>query len=67
MNAIHFKDPIDILFEFIPQILFFMSTFGYMCFAIIVKWLTNYDESPYPPPSILNIYTGGGFTVTKNC
>lgn len=41
------------MFEFVPQILFMLSTFGYMSFLIIIKWLSNFEE--IQPPSILNI------------
>jgi V-type H+-transporting ATPase subunit a len=63
VNAVFWKNWVDLVFEFIPQIIFMMVTFGYMCVAIIIKWTTNWDDSPYPPPSILNIYTGAGVTV----
>lgn len=65
-NAVHFDNYVDLIFEFVPQLVFFMVTFGYMCVAILIKWLTNYDGSPYPPPSILNIYTGMGITVSAS-
>jgi len=42
LNAIHFRQPFDILFEFIPQILFLHSIFGYLCFMIFYKWNTDY-------------------------
>lgn len=48
------KDFITFFFEFIPQLVFFMATFGYMVFLIVVKWLTNWTGGN--PPSIINIF-----------
>lgn len=62
-NNILFGKYIDLFFEFLPQLLFFMSTFGYMCFAIITKWVTDWTDKI--PPSILVIYTGMGITVPQ--
>eukprot|EP01023_Acetabularia_acetabulum_P010235 TRINITY_DN1468_c0_g2_i1.p1 TRINITY_DN1468_c0_g2~~TRINITY_DN1468_c0_g2_i1.p1 ORF type:complete len:887 (+),score=191.34 TRINITY_DN1468_c0_g2_i1:21-2681(+) len=39
MNHIYFHDMLSIVCEFIPQILFLWSVFGYMCFIIIYKWV----------------------------
>lgn len=63
-NAVHFNNPVDFIFEFIPQILFFMCTFGYMVFCIVIKWLTNWEGRA--PPSIINIYTDGGVANASN-
>jgi len=38
-NAIHFKRPLDFLFEFIPQIILILALFGWMDILIIAKWL----------------------------
>jgi len=55
-NHIHFKNKINIFFEFIPQILFLWSIFGYMCFLIIFKWLHDYsDPNAMASPRILNL------------
>ena len=54
INAIYFGSVVDFLFEFIPQLLFMTCTFGYMCFCIIVKWLT--DWSTKQPPQIINVF-----------
>jgi V-type H+-transporting ATPase subunit a len=42
VNAVHFRQPLDFIFEFIPQIIFMMVTFGYMCVMIFIKWGTNW-------------------------
>lgn len=64
-NAVHFGNYTDFVFEFIPQIVFMLVTFGYMCFVIILKWLQNWEGHPNPP-AILNIYTGMGFTNERS-
>ena len=44
MNALYRKKWLDIYFEFIPQVLFMMSIFGYLCILILVKWFLPWDE-----------------------
>ena len=63
-NAIHFGDYVDVIFKVIPEVIFFLVTFGYMCYAIVIKWLTNWNTASYPPPSIINIYTSAGIAVS---
>lgn len=60
-NNVHFNKWTDLIFEFIPQIVFMLVTFGYMCLAIVIKWTTSWEGNS-TPPSILNIYTGMGIT-----
>lgn len=52
LNAIHFGHGVDIIGEFIPQILFMGSLFGYMVFLIIYKWMNVWETSP---PYILQV------------
>ena len=52
-NHIHFKKRMNIITEFVPQILFFWSIFGYLVFLIIFKWLTPYPN-PSEAPGLLN-------------
>jgi len=60
-NAVHFRKKWSFLFEFLPQIIFMLSLFGYMCFLIVLKWLTNYNDAlgqPCGPPNapyLLNV------------
>jgi len=56
LNHIYFKRTRSIFCEFIPQILFLQSIFGYMCFLIILKWTINYED-PGTAPRILNLLT----------
>jgi len=56
LNGLHFRKPLNIFFEFIPQIIFLSCIFGYLVFLIIVKWLTDFRVNgviPYTTPSLL--------------
>lgn len=55
LNKLKFRDYLSFFFEFFPQIIFFLSTFGYMCVCIIVKWLTQFPN-PSNAPSIINLF-----------
>jgi V-type H+-transporting ATPase subunit a len=37
LNAINFRKPYNFFFEFVPQIIFMLALFGYLCFLIIYK------------------------------
>jgi V-type H+-transporting ATPase subunit a len=37
-NHIYFRDRLSLIYEFIPQVIFFWSIFGYLMFLIIFKW-----------------------------
>ncbi|KAK0394931.1 hypothetical protein QR680_001017 [Steinernema hermaphroditum] len=43
MNYIHFRSPIDIIFVFIPQLLFLCCIFVYLCVQVIIKWIFFYS------------------------
>ncbi len=55
INARFFKTPIDIWGNFVPGMIFFQSIFGYLVFAIIFKWSTDWYAAGDPPPSLLNM------------
>lgn len=52
-NGLYFRKAVNIFAEFLPQILFFWSLFGYMTFLIFFKWGNTWTEST--PPFILNV------------
>jgi V-type H+-transporting ATPase subunit a len=52
-NHIHFKTRKSIWTEFLPQMLYLWSLFGYLCFLIIFKWLNEYPD-PSKAPGLLN-------------
>jgi V-type H+-transporting ATPase subunit a len=64
MNAIYFNAPLDFIFEFIPQLIFMSSLFGYMLIMIMIKWTTDWSRDPSQAPSIItqlmNIFLKGG-------
>lgn len=61
-NHLHFKKPVNIWAEFVPQMLFMQSIFGYLSLCIIYKWSVDWyatDEHGVPlrgqAPSLLNM------------
>jgi len=61
VNNLHFSNYTDFFFEFIPQLLFMLCTFGYMCFAIVVKWLQDWGDGS-TAPSIIALFINVGYT-----
>ena len=60
-NAIHFRSKTDFFFEFIPQLVFMSSIFGYMILMIFIKWCTpwNYnfnDDAPNLITVLMNMF-----------
>ncbi|XP_061494806.1 V-type proton ATPase 116 kDa subunit a 4 isoform X1 [Rhineura floridana] len=52
-NHIYFKQTINIILQFIPEMIFILSLFGYLVFMIIFKWC-QYDATvAQDAPSIL--------------
>eukprot|EP01017_Pseudomicrothorax_dubius_P021117 TRINITY_DN2282_c0_g1_i3.p1 TRINITY_DN2282_c0_g1~~TRINITY_DN2282_c0_g1_i3.p1 ORF type:complete len:283 (-),score=66.02 TRINITY_DN2282_c0_g1_i3:130-978(-) len=70
-NTIYFGSALDFIFEFVPQILFMLSTFGYMVFCIFLKWATDWNSKPdgmMSAPSIISTFIEmffNGGKVTK--
>ncbi|KAG5462512.1 MAG: ATPase V0/A0 complex, partial [Olpidium bornovanus] len=54
-NHVEFKHKKYILAEFVPQVIFMLSIFGYLSFMIVLKWCTNFEGSATKPPSLLNM------------
>ena len=52
-NHLHFGKKMYILLEFVPQIVFFWSIFGYLVLLIIMKWLMEFTN-PSTAPGLLN-------------
>lgn len=52
-NSLYFRRWIDFIFEFIPQLIFFIALFGYMDFLIIYKWLKPWQPLDPNAPSII--------------
>eukprot|EP01126_Amoeba_proteus_P034938 TRINITY_DN3506_c0_g2_i4.p1 TRINITY_DN3506_c0_g2~~TRINITY_DN3506_c0_g2_i4.p1 ORF type:complete len:632 (+),score=105.37 TRINITY_DN3506_c0_g2_i4:783-2678(+) len=54
LNGLYFRNYYDVFFEFVPRILFLLSTFGYLVFMIFVKWNTNYKGREGEAPVLIN-------------
>lgn len=54
-NHLRFKRPLDIWTNFVPQLLFLQSIFGYLVICIIYKWSVDWEEADAQPPSLLNM------------
>lgn len=46
-NAMFFRSAVDIWFQFVPQIIFLNSLFGYLSLLVIVKWCTGSQADLY--------------------
>ena len=57
-NHIHFKKRSNIWTDFLPQILFLHSIFGYLVFCVILKWCTDWSKASTQPPNLLNMLIG---------
>ena len=65
VNAFYFREPLNFIFEFIPQLIFMLVTFGYMCVAIIIKWNINWGDGS-SAPSIISIFINLGAATKEN-
>ncbi|KAH8824569.1 V-type ATPase, V0 complex, 116kDa subunit family [Flagelloscypha sp. PMI_526] len=54
-NYFKFNTKSDIYTQFIPQIVFLMSIFGYLVVCILYKWSVDWNASSASPPSLLNM------------
>jgi len=52
INGLHFGHTVDIWCEFLPQMIFMMSIFGYLCFLVVLKWL---QPANFNKPMILQV------------
>jgi len=61
VNGHFFRDRVDVLFVFVPQLLFMSSLFGYLVLLILIKWATNWESpaclaDPHcVPPDLKNV------------
>ncbi|RYY37977.1 V-type ATPase 116kDa subunit family protein [archaeon] len=57
LNAMYYKNMIDVFCECIPQIVFMTALFGYMVFLIVYKWVIDWNDpltAPGAPPSLID-------------
>ncbi len=63
-NAVHFRRPYDLYYEFIPRALFLTCIVGYMVLLIFWKWLTNWSlVQPFPPNVFGNGASGAPYII----
>ena len=54
LNHREFGDRRAIWFVFVPELVFFLSIFGYLVLMIFLKWATDWVAIAQQPPSLLN-------------
>ncbi|KIK59030.1 hypothetical protein GYMLUDRAFT_44767 [Collybiopsis luxurians FD-317 M1] len=54
-NHFRFKRSLDIWANFIPQMIFLQSIFGYLVICILYKWSVDWSTTSTSPPSLLNM------------
>ncbi|KAK2460661.1 hypothetical protein APHAL10511_007131 [Amanita phalloides] len=54
-NHLKFKRRVDIYANFIPQMIFLQSIFGYLVVCILYKWSVDWSNAKSQPPSLLNM------------
>lgn len=54
-NHLRFKRYSDLWTNFIPQIIFLQSIFGYLVVCIFYKWSIDWSQASTQPPSLLNM------------
>jgi len=52
-NGSYFKKPLDVWHGFLPQIIFLMAIFGYLCVMIFLKWVSAEFPTGNPPSLLL--------------
>lgn len=65
-NHIHRGNYLNIFCEFIPQVVFLLSMFGYMCFLICLKWVGNLADPPLVLGVIIDMFLKAGSLPPKN-
>lgn len=54
-NHLRFGKIVDIYTNFIPQMIFLQSIFGYLVLCILYKWSVDWSQASIQPPSLLNM------------
>jgi V-type H+-transporting ATPase subunit a len=54
-NHLRFKRPVDIWANFVPQMIFLQSIFGYLVICILYKWSVDWVGEAREAPALLNM------------
>eukprot|EP00300_Choanocystis_sp_HF-7_P014306 c18642_g1_i1.p2 GENE.c18642_g1_i1~~c18642_g1_i1.p2 ORF type:complete len:796 (+),score=198.82 c18642_g1_i1:81-2468(+) len=65
-NHLKFRNYLSIFCEFIPQVLFLLSLFGYMVFLIILKWVGDLNDPPLILGVIIDMFLKAGSLPEKD-
>ena len=57
-NHLRFGRISDLYTNFLPQILFLESIFGYLVLCVLYKWSVDWTTASIQPPSLLNMIIG---------
>jgi V-type H+-transporting ATPase subunit a len=64
VNAGYHHSVIELLCEFLPQLIFMLALFGYMDVMIVIKWVTDWtfvqQDAPALITELINIPLKGG-------
>ncbi|PNH05344.1 Vacuolar proton ATPase a3 [Tetrabaena socialis] len=60
-NNLFFRDTLSTMCEFIPQMIFLNSLFGYLCLLIVIKWCTGKLTDLYHVMIYMFLSPGTGF------
>lgn len=52
-NALHFRDWTTLCLSVLPQCVFFLCLIGFLCFLVILKWVT--PSALYNKPSLIAV------------
>ena len=63
LNSVNRKNYVDLLFEFIPQILFLCGFFGFMVVMIFIKWSVDWASVDQKGPGIIDLLISIGLNL----
>ncbi|BFU22881.1 vacuolar proton ATPase subunit, putative [Entamoeba histolytica HM-1:IMSS-B] len=66
INHIHYKNLINVVFQFLPEIIFMSCTFGYLCFLILIKWMFFIEDAPMITNVFLEMFQNFGIVTEPN-
>ncbi|KAL0418160.1 UNVERIFIED_CONTAM: V-type proton ATPase subunit a1 [Sesamum radiatum] len=66
-NARYFSSSLDIKYQFVPQMIFLNSLFGYLSLLIIIKWCTGSQADLYHVMIYMFLSPFEGYIVALSC